>query len=145
MPSIQFMHNTFGDPEVLELPTRDNWEYIRGWPSGYGFREIAMEFNARGRPLQLITLDLGGQQRLSAYLPPRSPLTPVWKTPEEFSTGLVQADLAKHTLLVLDHPKDDNDLDVLELDFHPLQTYLRPGGESWLTVYKLEIPNKGKD
>ncbi len=145
IPSIQFMRNTFGNPEVLELPRRDAWEYIRGWPSGYGFREIATQFNASGLPLQLLTFDLGGQQRISAYLPPGSPLTPVWKPPEEFSAGLVKTEVGTRSLLVLDHPKDDDDLAALNLDLQPLQTYARPGGESWLTIYKLGTPTSGND
>ncbi len=144
-PSSQFMWKAFSKPASLELPWLDNWEYITGWPSGYGFREIAMQFNARGRPLHLLTFDLGGQQRLAAYLPPGSPITPVWTPPEAFAAGLVPASSDARVLLVLDHPKDDADLAALEVDFQPVQTYPRPGGESWLTVYELETPDKGSD
>ena len=53
--------------------------------------------------------------------------------------------ISRDELLVLDHPKDDADLAALEVDFQPVQTYPRPGGESWLTVYELETPDKGSD
>ncbi|MDP6792537.1 MAG: hypothetical protein QF660_00625, partial [Anaerolineales bacterium] len=136
-PSGRFMWKAFSKPAALELPWRDDWEYISGWPSGYGFREIAVQFNARGQPLRLMTFDLGGQQRLAAYLPPGSPVTPMWTPPEKFTAGLVPAANGTRMLLVLDHPKDDSELAELETDVHPVKTYERPGGESWLTVYRL--------
>jgi hypothetical protein len=144
-PSGQFMWKAFSKPAALELPWRDEWEYISGWPSGYGFREIAAQFNARGQPLQLMTFDLGGQQRLAAYLPPGSPVTPVWSPPDKFAAGLVPTTNGTRVLLVLDHPKDDTDLAALGAVLNPLQTYLRPGGESWLTVYQLEGTSGGNN
>ena len=144
-PSGQFMWKAFSKPAALELPWRDEWEYISGWPSGYGFREIAAQFNARGQPLQLMTFDLGGQQRLAAYLPPGSPVTPVWSPPEKFAAGLVPTANGTRVLLVLDHPKDDTDLAALGAVLNPLQTYPRPGGESWLTVYQLEGTSGGNN
>ena len=144
-PSGQFMWKVFSEPAALELPWRDDWEYIRGWPSGFGFRQIAAQYNARGRPQRLLTFDLGGQQRLAAYLPTGSVVTPVWAPPEEFAAGLAPTVGGAPALLVLDHPKDDADLAALALHLRPLQTYPRPGGESWLTVYELSAPASEND
>ena len=142
-PSGKSMWNTFQTPEELELPDRDTWEYIRGWPSGYGFREIATQFNERNIPTQLLTFDLGGQQRIAAYLPHGSQITPVWVPPEKFHA--LQPEVGTRSLLVLDHPKDDANLAELRLELRPIRTYPRPLEESWLTVYELEIPIRQKD
>ncbi len=144
-PGAQFMSKAFSQPAALELPWRDEWEYISGWPSGYGFREIATQYHAHGQPQRLLTFDLGGQQRLAAYLPPDSAVTPVWVPPDKFAAALVSTPGSAPTLLVLDHPKDDADLATLELDLRPLQRYTRPGGESWLTVYDLGVAASGSD
>ena len=136
LPSLEFVLRTWSSPEQLVLPQRDKWEYVTGWPSGYGFREIVDDYDPSAAPLQLVTLDLGGRQRFQAYLPPESLVTPVWISPEEFEAGVSPEAHAGRALLVLDHPKDDDDFERLELSLVEIGRYPRPGGESWLTVYE---------
>ncbi len=136
LPSLGFVVRAWSSPEQLGLPQRDKWEYVTGWPSGYGFREIAEDYEPSAALLQLVTLDLGGRQRLQAYLPPDSLVTPVWISLEDFEAGVRPEAHMGRALLVLDHPKDDHAIERLDLSLAEIGRYPRPGGESWLTVYE---------
>lgn len=138
-PGISFLFHVWNSPHDLPMHKDERWEYITGWPSGYGFREIAQSYHARGETVQLATFDLGGWQRLSVYLPPWSDVTPVRVSPDEFASGITPNANLGRLLLVLDHPKDDEHLSRLHLDLTTLATYPRPGHESVLKVYAIEF------
>ena len=53
-----------GDPAMMyaasaPLPPVDRWQYVEGWPSGYGWREsvelLEREKGEGGRPLRVVT------------------------------------------------------------------------------------------
>lgn len=136
-PGARFLDQAWNAPRDLQIPKNERWEYITGWPSGYGFREVALDYHAKGVPVQLATFDLGGWQRLRAYLPPGSSVTPVRISPDEFENGSTIDERMGPTFLVLDHPKDDEHLSFLTLSLTPIVTYRRPGNESRLTVYSI--------
>lgn len=115
---------------TLPLPVNDRWQYISGWPSGYGFREIAEEMIARSKPVQLVTLDLGGEQRFEAYLLGRTS----WVTAGRFKPGMSFDD---NSLLIIDTPKDDQELSDLSLKLTEITRYPRPGGDSALVIYRV--------
>ncbi len=125
---IQFAWQGWTRPESLQLTERDRWQYITGWPSGYGFREIAMDALARGEAVNLVTLDLGGQQRFEGYLLGRTDQV----VAKRYAAGMSLAG----SLLIIDTPKDDQDLAALNLDLIEMTRYPRPGGESALVVYR---------
>ena len=137
LPGARFISRGWEDPQGLLIPHYERWEYITGWPSGYGFREIALDFHERGETVHLATFDLGGQQRLDSYLPPGSAVTAVRVSPDELAAGVRLGSLQGRMLLALDHPKDDNDLSWLDLSLTEIVTYPRPGNESHLTVYEI--------
>ncbi|MBM4424194.1 MAG: hypothetical protein FJ030_12535 [Chloroflexi bacterium] len=116
--------------EALPLPRADEWQYITGWPSGYGFREIAAEAIARGEPATLVTLDLGGEERFAGYLLGKTDVVTAVRYREGMSLSGV--------LLVIDTPKDDSDLAEKGWALTELARYPRPGGESALVVYRVE-------
>ena len=136
-PGARFISRGWEDPHGLLIPHYERWEYITGWPSGYGFREIALDFHERGEAVHLATFDVGGRQRLATYLPPGSAVTPVRVSPDELAAGVRLGPSQGRMLLVLDHPKNDNDLSWLDLSLTEIVTYPRPGNESHLTVYEI--------
>ena len=143
-PSTQFMWASWTEPDKLILPDRDKWEYITGWPSGYGFREIAQYYDNSNSDKTLLTLDLGGQQRLAAYLPPGSRITPLWKPPDKLMVDLNANVITDNLLLIIDSPKDNGTIDDLGLNLLPLLEYPRPGDDSKLIIAKIiqeEITN----
>ncbi len=125
---IQFAWQGWTRPESLQLTERDRWQYITGWPSGYGFREIAADALARSETVNLVTLDLGGQQRFEGYLLGRTDQV----VAKRYAAGMSLAG----SLLIIDTPKDDQDLAALNLDLIEMTRYPRPGGESALVVYR---------
>ncbi|MEE3227539.1 MAG: hypothetical protein VX237_00385, partial [Chloroflexota bacterium] len=135
-PSAQFMWTTWTEPDKLVLPERDQWEYITGWPSGYGFRDIAHHYDNNNDDITLVTLDLGGQQRLAAYLSPESSVTPLWKPPDKFMINLSNT-ATTDNLLIVDIPKDNGTIDALGLNLLPVLEYSRPGDLSKLIVAKI--------
>tara|TARA_Y100000814_G_C12286350_1_gene386873 strand:+ start:251 stop:760 length:510 start_codon:yes stop_codon:yes gene_type:complete len=136
-PSAQFMWTAWTEPDKLVLPERDQWEYITGWPSGYGFRDIAHYYDNNDGDTTLLTLDLGGQQRLASYLSPNSSVTTIWKPADKFMLDMSDAATA-NSLLIVDIPKDNGAIDALGLKLHPVLEYSRPGELSKLIVTKIE-------
>jgi 4-amino-4-deoxy-L-arabinose transferase-like glycosyltransferase len=136
-PSTQFMWTSWTEPDKLVLPERDQWEYITGWPSGYGFRDIAHYYDNNNNDITLLTLDLGGQQRLAAYLSPESSVTPLWKPADKFMLDLSDTDTID-SLLIVDIPKDNGAIDALGLNLFPVLEYSRPGELSKLIVTKIK-------
>ena len=136
-PSAQFMWTSWTEPDKLVLPARDQWEYITGWPSGYGFRDIAHYYDNNNNDTTLLTLDLGGQQRLASYLSPESSVTPLWKPPDKFMLDLGNTDTVEN-LLIIDVPKDNGAIDALGLNLLPVLEFSRPGDLSKLIVTKIE-------
>lgn len=125
-----FMWVGWRHPEKLNLPERDRWQYVTGWPSGYGFREIAASFMARDEPITLSTLDLGGKERFDAYLLGKT--SQVVAKPYEAGMSL------DNVLLVIDLPKDNQQLAGLPFSLVEISRYPRPGGESALVLYRVE-------
>jgi hypothetical protein len=130
LPGLLFVGRAFTEPDTLPLSPADRWQYITGWPSGYGFNDVAEAALQQNEPLTLVTLDLGGQQRLKGYLLGRTPII----TPLRFKRG---ADLT-NVWLLLDRPKDDEDIERLNLNLVEIARYPRPGGESAVVVYRVE-------
>jgi hypothetical protein len=126
---ILFMWQGWTRPEALPLPEADHWQYISGWPSGYGFREIAEDWIASSEPTRLATLDVGGRQRFEGYLLGRTKQVAAERyKPEAKLEGV---------LLVIDTPKDDQELAGLGLSLKEVARYPRPDNESALVVYRL--------
>ena len=84
----------------------------------------------------MVTLDLGGQQRLAAYLSPESSVTPLWKPPDKFMIDLSNT-ATTDNLLIVDIPKDNGTIDALGLNLLPVLEYSRPGDLSKLIVAKI--------
>ncbi len=135
-PSAQFMWTAWTEPDKLVLPDRDQWEYITGWPSGYGFRDIAHYYDNNHDDTTLLTLDLGGQQRLASYLSPDSSITPIWKPADKFMLDMSDMTTTDN-LLIVDIPKDNGAIDALGIKLIPVLEYARPGNLSSLIVTKI--------
>lgn len=135
-PTAGFTWAAWQHPAALVLPDRDEWEYIRGWPSGYGFRELAADLESEREAVRVSSLDLGSWQKISAYLSLESSVTAEYHSADEILAGAWPPPHAGRALLVLDHPRDDAEAAVLGLDPASAARYLRPGGESWLGVYE---------
>lgn len=129
---FMFAWRGWTQPITLSLPLDDRWQYITGWPSGYGFREIAEDVIARDEPATLVTLDLGGQERFDGYLLGRTDKV----TAKQYRPGMSLTNV----LLVIDTPKDDQDLAAMNLTLTEIARYPRPGGESALVVYRVTPP-----
>jgi 4-amino-4-deoxy-L-arabinose transferase-like glycosyltransferase len=130
LPGAIFMEAGWRQPESLALPGEDRWQYISGWPAGYGFKEIAAAVESHPTPLQLITLDVGGRQRLDGYLLGSSAQI----TARTYKPGLN----FEAAWLLLDRPKDDGEIADLNLNLIEIARYPRPGNESAIVVYRVE-------
>ena len=84
----------------------------------------------------MLTLDLGGQQRLASYLSPDSSITPIWKPADKFMLDMSDTTTTDN-LLIVDIPKDNGAIDALGIKLIPVLEYARPGNLSSLIVTKI--------
>ena len=136
-PAYQFITISWNEPHQLQLPDRDKWEYVTGWPSGYGFQEIAKYYQQSPENILLITLDLGGQQRLNTYLPPNSPITPVWTPPDKLESYLNTIN-NKNYVIIIDSPKDNATVNELNINLSTILEFPRPNKGSSLIITKIQ-------
>jgi len=129
LPGIVFVVQGWVQPEGLPLTTADRFQYIEGWPSGYGFRDAAADLIAKGQTGKLVTLDLGGFERFEAYLLGRT---------ERLTADQVKNNNLADVLLVLDRPKDDEAVAGKTWTLTEIGRYPRPGGQSALVVYRVQ-------
>jgi 4-amino-4-deoxy-L-arabinose transferase-like glycosyltransferase len=121
-----FIGQAWIDPTRLSLG-EDYWQYVTGWPTGYGVREVAFDFIKRDEKTQLVTLDLGSSQKLDSYLLGRTnKVTARWYKKDFPLAG---------EWLVIDMPIQDIELKQLNLQAIEVARYYRPGKESWISVY----------
>jgi hypothetical protein len=131
LPGLVFVVQGWVQPEGLPLTTADRFQYIEGWPSGYGFREAAADLIAKGQTGKLVTLDLGGFERFEAYLLGRTErltAADTMKSSEDYS----------NVFLVLDRPKDDEAVAGKTWTLTEIGRYPRPGGQSAVVVYRVQ-------
>ena len=59
VPAIVWDARYLREPSSARLPALDRWQYVEGWPSGYGWREsfqlLAREKDGTARPLRVVT------------------------------------------------------------------------------------------
>jgi hypothetical protein len=59
VPAIAWDARCLREPSSAPLPEIDRWQYVEGWPSGYGWREafelVARESVGSSRPLRVVT------------------------------------------------------------------------------------------
>lgn len=127
---LMFAMTGWTQAEALPLPEDDRFQYIVGWPSGYGFRDLAHDFITQGESGTLVTLDLGGFQRFEAYLLGQTDQLRA----KEYAPGQSWA----NAWLVLDRPKDDKEIKSMGWQLTKVARYSRPDDKSVLVVYRVE-------
>lgn len=75
---VPFMSLAYQDPINLPLPSSDEAQYVFGWTSGYGLRDVATDLVQRaqqmGRSLTAIGM-LGSCNTIRLYIPTNAPVT----------------------------------------------------------------------
>jgi hypothetical protein len=56
-PSLALDYRFAVDPRTASIATEDRWQYVTGWPAGYGLPEVNARLRAesRSRPLQVVS------------------------------------------------------------------------------------------
>ncbi len=129
-PGLLFAWQGWTQPSTLSLPRNDRWQYITGWPSGYGVRELADEMVEQNESLQLVTLSFANWEKLEAYLIGRTDRVGV----RLYKPGLQLG----NSLLVVDEPEDNSSLAKLGLTLTEIARYPRPSNESAVVLYRIE-------
>jgi 4-amino-4-deoxy-L-arabinose transferase-like glycosyltransferase len=129
LPGLIFVIQGWVQPDALPITQADRFQYIEGWPAGYGFREAADDLIAKSQTGTLVTLDLGGFERFEAYLLGRTEHL----TAQEIKGGQSW----NNVLLVLDRPKDDEAVAAKTWKLTEVARYPRPGGQSAVVVYQV--------
>lgn len=57
VPSLALDHRFAVDPRTARIATEDHWQYVTGWPAGYGLPEVNAHLRAesRSRPLRVVS------------------------------------------------------------------------------------------
>lgn len=140
-------------PECADLPQEIRFQFVTGWPSGYGLVELAEYLNVQAAlgpngvnvlrfyywspPYQGLDLYVAGSESLALHtLDPSSP---------DLSARVNHLAANRRTLLVLNPPIEADHLQSLDKD---ISTYLerarrvwycdRPGGNSGLEVWEVD-------
>ena len=136
LPGGLFMGQAYADPAELPLMDRDQWQYVRGWPSGYGFAAVRQAAEVVGGPMTVATLDLGGWQRLTADAPATGLVTYRWMPVAVVLSEWRTTRVDEVRWLVVDWPKDELELAQIPFARTEVLRVERPGGESVLIVYQ---------
>lgn len=143
-PGIRLSEALWRDPAQARLAGWDMIQHVGGWPSGYGFVDVLayaqQTVDTEGLALDLVTYDLGGYERFTAYLyPVPDALQPRW-----IDASVLYADESwvvpgRTVWLVVDSPKDDWLLPDSPYRLEPVQTFERPGGQTRLNVFEVVL------
>jgi hypothetical protein len=140
VPAIAFDARLLREPSSARLPAIDRWQYVEGWPSGYGWREshelLAREEDESGRPLRVVTERL--HWTLKAYFIGDPNVTvkgfdfddPTWAEKAGTWVGSGQG------WLVTSGPSPPDPPPGFAL--RPAAAFTKPGGGMTVTVYRLE-------
>lgn len=128
LSGVTFAWQGWTDPTQLALGD-DHWHYVSGWPSGYGLREVALDFIKRDEQVQLVTLDLGSSQKLDGYLLGRTTkVTSRWYR-GDFSLA--------NSILVIDSTLSGYNVLPSNIQATEIARYERPGNLSPVIVYRV--------
>jgi hypothetical protein len=143
IPSIGFDHAILSNPTRAPLPRVDRVQYVEGWPAGYGIPEVVtcIREQTNGKKVKAIANSSGGipGDALSMYFH-----DDLWVTVsmENLSQPLSWDKIGEsdNIFMVLNIPHDNMGFAVLNPGAQLLGVYSKPGGSSWLKLYKLSTP-----
>ncbi len=149
LPALWFDYLALSDPAQAPIPTFDRFQYVEGWPAGYGLTEVGQflegEQKQASRPLTVLGTDLIPYNGLSIYFSGRPNFEVIYASPNlaGMDETLKQALQTGPTFFVLTDPKDSPNLEAYRQNFPSLTFRLvftapRPGDQYHLLVYKIE-------
>lgn len=141
--SLRFQRLAIVSPQYLPMPDIDRWQYIQGWPAGYGFRE-ALEW------VRADSLPSGREVVLAA-----TSVVPLLGRPmglevvssswwDELGTPwvrekLMDPDRKVYVVASLPGDKIEEALAVPDVSLDLVASYPRPVGVSWVQVYRVTL------
>lgn len=136
LPAVRFDYHILTDPSRAPLPSVDKYQYITGWPSGYGILEAVgwLERQAIHTQLQVITAYNRGipKDGLLMYLHDNPRIT---VRQQNLAQPGCPAELSDETLFVRSRRPQDMDFAVLNPGAQLLVSYQKPGGISAIEIY----------
>jgi hypothetical protein len=148
--ALRFDYWLLTDPPRASWMTIDRWQYIDGWPAGYGVIDAVAYLSQQADESGAIVVVKRARERIDAddwtyYLDqPRITLNAVdFKTadPQSLIHGL--RDAAVPVFVVLDRPEEDHDAAAFTKGAYApystlVATFPRPGGASRIEIYRFE-------
>jgi hypothetical protein len=133
---VRFDYYLLTDPTRAPLPPLDQYQYITGWPSGYGILETAgwLEQQASHSEIRVVTGSPRGTPRdgLGIYLRRNASISIVGQSLAE---PVPREELTSGTFFVLNPPLEEADFASLNPGVELLTRYEKPGGASAIEVY----------
>jgi hypothetical protein len=153
LPMGSFAFTLLRDPTNIALPEIDRWQYVSGWPAGYGLPEVAHYLADIVTPNQNQKILVW---RNSRSIPPRHGLPHYlaesdqleYKTFDtaahpwlEIQESLDQAAMISPTYLVLNHPYEKGVPDLKEIPrLRAVATFPKPDNQSQIGLYRWVTP-----
>lgn len=143
--ALPFFATAFREPPMLPLPEGDRYEYLSGWTSGYGLREVAEDLirRAQDQPLTAIGM-LGSCNTIRLYVPQMSHVNIECPDVWQGTRGIWQARLAvsrevfiNGSALVIGENDGPLSEDAIPTPNERLQFYERPGGDYSVILFNI--------
>jgi 4-amino-4-deoxy-L-arabinose transferase-like glycosyltransferase len=136
-----FLSSLLLDPTQAPFPQLDRWQYVEGWPAGYGYYEAARYLKARAQANNGINLFARGNKwgtatSLEVYLGPDDPIAEFDLDKSGFKEVLKLA--REHpTFVVINYPREVPTRDWPH-EARLVQSYRRLGGDSLVEVWEVK-------
>jgi hypothetical protein len=149
-PAIALDLSLIYRPENAALPAIERWQYIGGWPSGYGLPELKafLEEQAQLGNLHVARLSFAyaPAQGLDVYLSPSRAIrlhTIDWTDPTGAKARVARLSARRRTLFV-SSPDGEALHGVVAVNYFDnarlIWTYVKPGSDSKLVVWEILPP-----
>ena len=152
LPMILFAGSLATDPTTVALPAIDRWQYVSGWPAGYGLPEAAAYLASIATPTRPIYVwcnsrSIPPRYGLRHYLPKSDFLS--YKTFNtasdswtEIEHKLDEAARQRAVYIVLNLPYEKGVPDPATLPrLRRVIAFPKPGGESAIAIYQWLLPS----
>lgn len=143
--SLPFLQTAYINPPALPVPTNDQYEYLTGWTSGYGLRDVALDLIKRKQEKSITTTAiLGSCNTIRLYLPANGSVPfncpNVWEgggvgDATKLVRDQVAVDGTAWMIIERAGPVPESALPVFNRE---IARYLRPGGAFTILLVEVE-------
>lgn len=151
-PSLVFDYWQWHHPAKAPYPAADRFQYVEGWPSGYGVAEVvkALQTQVTRRGPVFVAMDrdvtkLMGQLAFESWREPEPAIHVLDVQDQTLTAAHIYQQVTASPLPVY-WVSDDNSPDQLAgqaalalVHIEPIASFARPGGKSHLYVYYLSV------